>query len=355
MKNILKNVLVKGVVTTVPEKISRVTDYENMSETEAKKFSQVTGILERRIVNSDQTSSDLCVDAAKRLLEITQWGRDEIEIVVMITQSADYPIPATAIIIQDRLGLSRNTLAFDINLGCSSYPYGLAVIGSTMRSLGLKKGLLLIGDTSSKLCSYTDKSTWPLFGDAGSATAIEVDESADTQIVFDFHSDGAGKDAIIINSGGLASRNPFDSTDMSIVEISPGINRSAQHLQLKGADVFSFAIKEVPASINNCLNSAGMSLDNLDYVILHQANKMINDMIAKKIKCPIEKMLSSLELFGNTSSVSIPLTMCVNSEKINSDNNLLLSGFGVGLSWASCLLPIVGKVPMELVEVASES
>ena len=118
MKNILKNVMVKGVVSTVPKKVSRVTDYENMSETEAKKFSQVTGILERRIVNSDQTSSDLCVNAAERLLELTQWGRDEIEIVVMITQSADYPIPATAIIIQDRLGLSRNTLAFDINLGC---------------------------------------------------------------------------------------------------------------------------------------------------------------------------------------------------------------------------------------------
>ena len=163
MRNILKNVLIRGVVSAVPKRISRVADYENMSEIEAKKFSQVTGILQRRIVSPDQTSSDLCVAAAERLMDCIQWHRDEIEIVVMITQSADYPIPATAIIIQDRLGLNRNTLAFDINLGCSSYPYGLAVIGSTMRSLGLKKGLLLIVSTSSKLCSDTSTSTWPLF------------------------------------------------------------------------------------------------------------------------------------------------------------------------------------------------
>ncbi len=355
MKNILKHVLVRGLVSAVPEKISRVDEYENMSEAEAKKFSQVTGILERRIVTANQTSSDLCVAAAERLLERTHWRREDIEIVVMITQSADYPIPATAIIIQDRLGLSRNTLAFDINLGCSSYPYGLAIIGSTMRSLGLKKGLLLIGDTSSKLCSYTDKSTWPLFGDAGSATAIEVDDSVDTQIVFDFHSDGAGKDAIIINSGGLASRNPVYADDLNLMEISPGINRSGQHLQLKGADVFSFAIKEVPASIEKCLSDAGVTISELDYVVLHQANKMINDMIAKKIKCPAEKMLSSLERFGNTSSVSIPLTIALNSEKIRNNRSLLLSGFGVGLSWASCVLPVLGDISMEVIEVKGEA
>jgi 3-oxoacyl-[acyl-carrier-protein] synthase-3 len=343
--------LVRGIVSAVPENISRVDEYENMSEAEAKKFSQVTGIVQRRIVSKNQTSSDLCVAAAERLFDLTKWSREEIEIVVMITQSADYPIPATAIIVQDRLGLNKNTLAFDINLGCSSYPYGLAIIGSTMRSLGLKKGLLLIGDTSTKLCSYSDKSTWPLFGDAGSATAIEVDELIDTKIVFDFNSDGAGKDAIIINSGGLASRNPTGLDELNVMEVSPGIKRSSQHLHLKGADVFSFAIKEVPASIMRCLTDANISIGDLDYVVLHQANKMINDMLAKKIKCSNEKMLSSLEFFGNTSSVSIPLTMSVNAEKIKSGNLLLLSGFGVGLSWASCVVPVIGNVPMELLEV----
>ena len=355
MKNILKNVLIRGVASAVPDKISRVDEYENMSESEAKKFSQVTGIVERRVVSSYQTSSDLCAAAAERLLELVQWKREDVEVIVMITQSGDYPIPATAIILQDRLGLNRNTLAFDINLGCSSYPYGLAIMGSTMRSLGLKKGLLLIGDTSTKLCSYSDKSTWPLFGDAGSATAVEVDESIDTQMVFDFHSDGSGKDAIIIHSGGLASRNPVGPDDLRAVEISPGINRSGQHLQLKGADVFSFAIKEVPASITQCVVNAGISIADLDYVVLHQANKMINDMIAKKMKCPSEKLLSSLELFGNTSSVSIPLTMSVNAGKIKPGNTLLLAGFGVGLSWASCVMSVVGNIPMDLIEVKGEA
>lgn len=355
MKNILKNVLVRGIVSAVPDKISRVDEYENMTNIEAKKFTQITGIVQRRIVSANQSSSDLCVAAAERLLECTKWGREEVEIVVMITQSADYPIPATAIIIQDRLGLGKNTLAFDVNLGCSSYPYGLAIIGSTMRSLGLKKGLLLVGDTSTKLCSYNDKSTWPLFGDAGSATAIEVDETADVQIFFDFHSDGSGKDAIIINNGGLASRNPVDKSSLDVVEISPGIERAGQHLQLKGADVFSFAIKEVPSSIEKCLSNAGISVGDLNYVVLHQANKMINDMITKKIKCPADKVLNSLDLYGNTSSVSIPLTMCVNAEKIRAGDSLLLSGFGVGLSWASCVLPVVTNIPLELIEVKGEA
>lgn len=355
MKNILKNVLVKGIVSAVPEKISRVDEYRNMSDSEAKKFSQVTGIIQRRIASLNQTSSDLCTAAAEHLLQRMQWSKKEVEIIVMITQSADYPIPATAIIIQDRLGLSKNTLAFDVNLGCSSYPYGLAIIGSTMRALGLKKGLLLIGDTSTKLCSYDDKSTWPLFGDAGSATAVEIDESVDDQIFFDFHSDGSGKDAIIINSGGLASKNPVDNTSLDIVEIAPGIKRSAHHLQLKGADVFSFAIKEVPSSIEKCLLTAGISVAELDFVVLHQANKMINDMIAKKIKCPAEKLLTSLELYGNTSSVSIPLTMCVNAEKIHAGNSLLLSGFGVGLSWASCILRLASDMKLELIEVKDEA
>jgi 3-oxoacyl-[acyl-carrier-protein] synthase-3 len=354
MKNVLKNVFLKGVVTAVPEKISRVDEYENMSEAEAKKFSLVTGIVQRRIVTQNQTSSDLCAAAADRLLDLIKWSRADIEIVVMITQSADYPIPATAIILQDRLGLNKNTLAFDINLGCSSYPYGIAIIGSTMRSLGLKKGLLFVGDTSSKLCSYSDKSTWPLFGDAGSATAVEVDELIDTKIIFDFNSDGSGKDAIIINSGGLASRNPTGLDEMDLIEVSPGIKRSGQHLQLKGADVFSFAIKEVPSSIMRCLTDANLTIEDIDYVVLHQANKMINDMLAKKIKCPTEKMLTTLENFGNTSSVSIPLTMSVNAEKIKAENLLLLSGFGVGLSWASCIIPMLGDVPMELLEVKDE-
>jgi 3-oxoacyl-[acyl-carrier-protein] synthase-3 len=350
MKNVLKDVLIKGIVTAVPKNVSRVADYKHMSEAESNKFSQVTGIFERRTVSENQSSSDLCCTAAESLLSNLSWDKAEIEILVMITQSADYPIPATAILVQDRLGLDKSTLAFDVNLGCSSYPYGLAIIGSMMKSLGLKKGLLLVGDTSSKLCSYNDKSSWPLFGDAGSATAIEVDSSAGSCIYFDFHSDGSGKNAIIINSGGLASRNPVSVSNIDEVAIAPSISRSPQHLQLVGADVFSFAIKEVPKSIEACLALSSHSVDDIDIVVLHQANKMINDMLIKKTKFDPSKSLSTLEMFGNTSSVSIPLTICANPEAFEVDRNVMLSGFGVGLSWATCVIVMQAGVYLNLLE-----
>ena len=350
MINTLKNVSIRGITTVVPATISRVEDYSHMLPSEAKKFSQITGIIERRIVNSNQTSADLCYAAAEDILKTLDWRKEDIEVLILITQSGDYPIPATAIVLQDRLGLKRNTLAFDINLGCSSYPYGIAIIGSLLKSLNLSKGLLLIGDTSSKLCSINDKSTWPLFGDAGSATAIEISEEVDSTVFFDFNTDGSGKDAIIINSGGLGSRNPATKDNMHEQNIADGITKTAQHLQLKGADVFSFAIKEVPKSIGNCLSHAKISINEIDFIILHQANKMINDNIIRKIYASIEKVLHSLEKSGNTSSVSIPLTICFNKDKFDGNKKLLLSGFGIGLSWATCILDI-DNIKLNLLEI----
>jgi 3-oxoacyl-[acyl-carrier-protein] synthase-3 len=167
---------------------------------------------------------------------------------------------------------------------------------------------------------------------------------------FDLHSDGSGKDAIIVNAGGLASRFPVGPEALVVREHAPGISRHDAHLQLKGADIFSFAIREVPASIRRCLDVAGWALEHADYVVLHQANKMINDFIRKKVGYAPEAALSTLRQFGNTSSVSIPLTLAAHAAQLATGANLVLSGFGVGLSWASCTVSLAPGTVLNLLE-----
>ena len=347
----LTGVAIRGITAAVPRQVARIADYAVLGEKEREKFSASTGIEERRIVEEGQFASDLCIAAARDLLDRLGWERDSVEALVMITQTGDHPVPATAIIVQHKLGLPTSCAAFDINLGCSSYPYGLAVLGGFMRSLGLRRALLLVGDVSSRLCSYNDKSAWPLFGDAGSATALELDQDA-APMHFDLHSDGSGKDAIIVNGGGLASRYPLGPEGFVEREHAPGISRHDAHLQLKGADIFSFAIREVPASIRRCLERAGWAQEQADFVVLHQANKMINDFIRKKLGYQPQAALSTLRQFGNTSSVSIPLTLAAHAALLAPGANVLLSGFGVGLSWASCTAVLQPGVVLNLLETS---
>lgn len=345
--NSLDGIVISGVCTVVPSKVLSTVDCKLFENDEASKFEKLTGIRHRRVVDDETCSSDLCLDAAETLLSRLKWHKSEVDLIVMVTQSGDYPIPSTSITLQERLGLSTSVIAFDVNLGCSSYPNGIAIVGSLMKALGLEKGLLIVGDTSSKLCSSEDKSTWPLFGDAGSATAISNIGSKD-KIFFDFNSDGSGKEAIIIKSGGLASRNPCSPKSLDIQDISHGIRRSESHLQMLGTQVFSFAIKEVPNSINKCLERAGVSSDAIDYIVLHQANKLINSSIVKKTGFAEDKALTSLSDYGNTSSVTIPLTLCLHSDKLENGAKLVLSGFGIGLSWATCVLDLAKNTPLIL-------
>lgn len=345
----LAGISVRGVVGAVPTRVARSAEYTPLSEVERAKFAAGTGIEERRIVTDGQCASDLCIAAARTLLERLNWESDSVQAVVMVTQTGDHPVPATAIVVQHKLGLPTSCAAFDINLGCSSYPYALAVVGGFMSSLGLRRALLLVGDVSSRLCSYNDKSAWPLFGDAGTATALESDDAAGL-MHFDLHSDGSGKDAIIIPAGGLASRQPAGPDSYIEREIAPGIARHDANLVLKGADIFSFAIREVPPSLRRCTELAGWTEDGADYVVLHQANKMINDFIRKKVGYPEEAALSTLRLYGNTSSASIPLTLAAHGAQLGAGARLLLAGFGVGLSWAASSLVLQPGTVLDIIE-----
>lgn len=241
-------------------------------------------------------------------------------------------------------------MAFDVSLGCSGYVYGLQLISSIISGGQIKKGLLLVGDKSTLSTHIEDKSTYPLFGDAGTATAIEYSAAA-KPIYFNLQSDGGGEDAIKILDG--AARNTVRDDTFEIKEIEPGIKRSRRHLILNGIDIFNFALKEVAPNINELFNFSGISKDAVDFFVFHQANKLINESVRKKLKVlDTSKVPYSIKEFGNTSSASIPLTMVTQiKEQLKKHNTLLFSGFGVGFSWASCVFETDEIYCSDLIEI----
>lgn len=347
----VNNISLKGIAAAVPSNIYSNINYNHISVEERELFIKTTGIKERRVATSGMSTSDLCYEPAKQLLEKLNWNTEDVDIVIMVTQSPDYFIPGSAIILQHKLGLKKSCLAFDINLGCSGYVYGLYVLGNLLSSGQLKKGLLLAGDKSTVSTAFTDKSAYPLFGDAGSATALEYDRNAET-MYFNLASDGSGKDAITIEHGG--SRHGIKKDTFDLIDIEPGIAREKRHLKLDGIEIFNFALREVSANVNELYANSNQSMNDTDLYIFHQANKLINESVRKKLKVTdVSKVLYSLEKYGNTSSASIPLTMVTEAgnQLSSKNNNLCLSGFGVGFSWGSALIKTNHLVCLPLIEL----
>jgi 3-oxoacyl-[acyl-carrier-protein] synthase-3 len=333
----IENVKISGISICVPKQIEENTAFLLFSDEEAKKFISTTGVERRRKSGSNTCTSDLCVSAAEALISGLHWNKDDISIVVFVSQTPDYIMPATSPIIQHRLGLSTDCYTLDISLGCSGWVYAMSVIAGLLTKLiGGGRALLLTGDTPSKISSVEDKSTYPLFGDAGTATALEYAEDAES-MYFGMNSDGSGYKSIIINDGGLGFRNPFSFSSLDMVVRGDGIVSSNLHQILDGMDVFSFGIKEAPKSVNRLIETFNLDKDKIDYFIFHQANLYMNEQIRKKLKLPIEKIPYSLKNFGNTSSASIPLTMVTQLYRELQEKKLqhIACGFGIGLSWGS--------------------
>lgn len=341
----LQNVRFAGMASCVPKCIvSNLTDCRPQIRSERQRLVRNIGIETRRMAPKWQCFSDLAFEATEKLLESLNWQREEVDAIIVMTQSPDYPIPATAIILQDRLGLSNSTIAFDVNLGCSAYPFGLHLLGSMIAAGGVKKGLLLVGDRSATLDD-------PIFSDAGTATALEFSEGA-APMYFDLNSDGSGYKAIILPVGG--HREPVDFQHLIPFRKDENDHwRTGIDLQLDGPAVLSFSTQRVPPAVENLLAYAGASKEEVDYFIFHQANRMINETIRRKLDLPVEKVPSSLRDFGNSSGASLPITMTVriNKELEEKANRVLLSGFGIGLSWGTALVDIEKAVFPELIEV----
>lgn len=348
----IAGVSIKGMSACVPaNKISNIESPIFAAKEDAERFIDNTGVAYRNIVgNSGICTSDLCVAAAEKLIDTLMWAKEDITCLIFVTQTPDYILPATSCIIQNRLGLSKDCFALDISLGCSGWTYGLSVISSLMSNGNFKKGLLLAGDTTSVTKSPKDKSTYPLFGDAGTATALEFDETS-AGLFFHTGTDGAGYEAIMIKDGGF--RNFYSGDSVKDKEYEGGIVRNDLQSILNGPSVFTFGITRAPQSVNALLTFAGVPKESIDYFIFHQANKMMNDKIIKKLKIEVEKAPYSLNTYGNTSSASIPLTIVSQLKDVVSkgQHKILACGFGVGLSWGSALFDLNNIACTEVVEL----
>lgn len=349
-KQIIRNVALKGVASCVPKTIEENATLPLFKEEDAEKFSATTGIYRRRIADDKTTTSDLCYHAAEKLIAELGWEKESIECLVFVTQTPDYILPATSCVLQERLGLSIDTYAIDISLGCSGWVYGLSTISSIMSASGFKRGLLLAGDTISKCSSIKDKSTYPLFGDCGTATAFEYSEDVPS-LKMNLNTDGSGFDAITIPEGGY--RNIFTQKSLDYNQVEEGINRNSLHIILNGMDVFTFGISRAPQSVNSLLEYANINRENVNYYLFHQANLFMNEKIRKKLKLTSEQVPYSLADFGNTSSATIPLTMTtqIRNQLQNEKLKLIACGFGVGLSWGSVYIETDGIVCPELIEI----
>ena len=349
----VNNVEIKGLSVAVPKETKTVKSQPFFTSNEAENFTSVTGVESSHLAPLNLSLSDLCFEAAQKLLIETNTQATDIDLVMFVSTSRDFYIcPNTANILQHHLGLQTSCVAIDLPFACSGYVYGLYVAGSLLQSGQLKRALLLVGEMPSKNQSSMDKTVWPLHGDAGSATLLEFSPSVNNSMKFNLNGDGSGYQAIICRQPGIRNY-PVTEESLKSVTIDNGIERNALQCEMDGSEVFSFAIKKPFEAITALADNYQIDIQQIDYLLIHQANKMIDEKIRKKLKLPAEKMPYSMRYYGNTSSCTIPLTMVSQiaqslSEKVNS---LIMCGFGSGLSWGAAHIITDKIICLPVIEV----
>jgi len=324
---------IAGVSTCVPPRVVDNAECgKDFGADEVRKVVAMAGVQQRHVVDPGVTSADLCFEAAERLLGQLGWARESITGLILVTQSPDYFLPSSACLVHKWLGLSDECAAFDVGLGCSGYPYGLYLAASMLKSGGQQRILMLHGETPSLFASPNDHTTTLLFGDSGSATALESAEGA-PPAHFCLRTDGSGYDGLIIRGGGFRDRNPQDPREA--------------YVHMDGAGIFNFTIVRVPPLIRDSLEFAGLGVDDIDWYLFHQSNRFIMKHLMKKCGLPDAKVPLVLERYGNSGgpSVAVALTEGV-PQGDRKDMRVMMLGYGVGLSWAAAIAEIGAGAPL---------
>lgn len=342
----VKNIKIRGMAGCVPSRVEENRDYAMLSPEEIEKYIAATGVERRHCAIHDGSicTSDLCQKAAEKLLADLNWQKEEIDLLVFVSHTTDYKLPATAIVLQDKMGLPTSCLAFDITLGCSGYLVGLGVVGNLMASGCFHKGLLMVGNTQSEYASPEDRSMKLLLGDAGTVSAIEYAPEGGDEINITYMSDGSGREFVILPDGG--SRNPVNEKSFIMEDCGNGIRRSRLHEKMIGDEVFSYGTYYIPRVYKEMSERFDINPDDVDYLLLHQANKFLCEKLRKKLKFPPEKVPYNIQEFGNTSGATIPLLMITNlKEELNARPlNLLAATIGVGFSLGVAQIKTTGNI-----------
>lgn len=321
----------------LPEKVLTNEELEKASgRWSAAKIEKKVGIRERHVTREDETALDLAYEASIKVLQ--GYDKNKIDFLLLCTQSPDYIMPASACVLQDKLGLPTNVGALDINMGCSGYLYGLALAKSLINSGTAESVLLIVSDTLCKFVHEKDFSNMTILGDGAAAAILEKN---DKEFIFEFvlGTDGKGWDKIIIPYGGM--RHRYDPGAKPIEDESGNL-RTPNNFYMNGTDVFNFTIEAVPKVVADVLKKNQLEMDAIDYFVFHQANQYMIEYLRKKIKIPREKFFADMLHTGNTSSVSIPIALkeSLDQGMIKEGDRVLLCGFGVGYSWGATIIKI---------------
>jgi 3-oxoacyl-[acyl-carrier-protein] synthase-3 len=338
---VINNVSVRGICCALPGEGISVFDVgrEYFSQEDIEKVSDLTGIKRLYRASEGQTASDLCYEAAERLIAKLGWERDSIDGLIFLTQTPDYKMPGTSFVLQSRLGLSTDCVCMDINAGCPGFAYGVWLASQLINSGTLKRALVMVGDTLSKNISERDKSLLYIISDSGTATALEYDQAA-SEMVFEIHADGSKFDKLIIPAGGY--RKPLCSLTKEMMTDENGNIRSEEHLSMAGMDIFLFAITEIPKTIRNVVDKKGWTMGDVNYFLLHQANLLIINNIVRKGKLPADRVPINIHNFGNNNGATIPILICdkIRDKVMNESLKVVISGFGSGLAWVTAALEL---------------
>lgn len=318
-----------------PNTVTNEELVKEFPEWSVDKIAEKVGVLERRVV-VDETATDLAILAAERLFAQNKVNKEDVDFVLFCTQSPDYKLPSSACIIQDRLGLSTKCGAFDFNLGCSGYEYGLAVAKGLIAAGVSNNVLLLTGETYNKYIHPKDKGNRTIFGDGASATIISTEGFAEIG-EFCLGTDGSGAKNLIVKTSG--ARFVDKANDLTFDEGGNPI--SSDHLFMDGQEIFMFTLVKVPKMMKEVLAKNNLQKEGIDLFVFHQANKYMLEHLRKKLKIDEDKFFVNLAKVGNTVSSTIPIALCDARDENKLKGNVLLAGFGVGLSWGATIIRIV--------------
>ena len=325
---ILKNVGILGVGHYAPEKVLTNFDLEKMVDTSDEWIVERTGIKERRIASEDEATSDISIKAAYKALEMAKVKPEELDLIIVCTLTPDTVFPSVSCLLQDKLG-AKNAGAFDLQAGCSGFVYGLTVACQLIAS-GLHKKVLVIGaEVLSKIVNWEDRNTCVIFADGAGAVVLGEVEDGTGYINSVLHADGSGGHLIIQPAGG--SRMPASHET---------VEKKLHTVRMEGSEVFKFASRVVPKVTNEVLTGTGIDIKDIDIIIPHQANSRIITAAAKRLGISADKFFVNIERYGNTSAASVPLALseAVEQGLIKKGDNVLLIGFGTGLTWAACVM-----------------
>lgn len=336
MKALINNIAIKAIASYLPRQVLEMSSLaKEYGEKEVVNIIKATGVQRVHIADKDETSSDMCLKAANHLIEKENIDRNTIDGLIFVSQTTDYILPATSIILQNKLGLSKETVCIDIHYGCSGYIYGLYQAALWLSSKSCKNVLLLAGDTTSKMIHPLDRSLRMVFGDAGTASLITTGSS---MMGVSICSDGSGCDKLIVPAGGF--RMPVSEYTKELTFDEDKNGRTLEHLYMDGMGIFNFAISNVHKDINRVIELMQWEKDDIDLYALHQANAFMVNYIRKKLKVDSSKVPINVIDYGNTGPATIPLLLSGTNEK--ELGKTIMAGFGVGLSWGSIAISLEG-------------